>query len=48
VPESPYTLAERVGLDKAQKAAWNDLEMAYFGASRPAADDFDAAAEEEE
>jgi recombination associated protein RdgC len=50
VPESPYTLAERVGLDKAQKAAWSDLEMAYFGARQEGrkTDDFDAAAEEEE
>lgn len=47
VPESPYTLAERVGLDKAQKAAWADLDMTYFGAERRA-DDLDAAAEEEE
>jgi hypothetical protein len=48
VPESPYTLAERVGLDKAQKAAWADLDMAYFGAEPRRIDDFDAAAEEEE
>ena len=46
VPESPYTLAERIGLDKAQKAQWAELEMAYFGARKPV-DDFDAAAEEE-
>ncbi|MFO0742694.1 MAG: recombination-associated protein RdgC [Labilithrix sp.] len=48
VPESPYTLAERVGLDKTQKAAWGDLDMTYFGAEQRRSDDFDAAAEEEE
>lgn len=27
VPESPYTLAERLGLSKAQEAAWQELEV---------------------
>lgn len=27
VPESPWTLAERLGVTKAQAAAWNDLEV---------------------
>lgn len=31
MPESPYSLAERIGLDKAQKTAWNDLEMFALG-----------------
>jgi hypothetical protein len=31
VPESPYTLAARVGLDKEQENAWQDLEMTYLG-----------------
>lgn len=48
IAESPYTLAERIGLDKAQKAAWGELDMTYFGAEPRRNDDFDAAAEEEE
>ena len=27
VPEAPYTLAERLGLSKAQQSAWQDLEI---------------------
>ena len=27
VPEAPYTLAERLGLSKAQQGAWQDLEV---------------------
>lgn len=27
VPESPYTLAERVGLSKAQEGAWQEIDM---------------------
>ena len=27
VPEAPYTLAERLGLSKAQESAWQDLEI---------------------
>ncbi|MBX3218690.1 MAG: hypothetical protein KF850_42185 [Labilithrix sp.] len=45
VPESPYTAAARIGLDKAQEKAWHDLEMTYLASSaRPATDE---AAEEE-
>jgi DNA recombination-dependent growth factor C len=44
VPESPHTLADRLGLDKSQRKAWSDLDMTYFGARK---EDFDAAAEEE-
>lgn len=44
VPESPYTLADRIGLDRAESAAWNDLAMTYFGEGRPMLDE---AAEEE-
>jgi DNA recombination-dependent growth factor C len=47
VPESPYTLATRIGLDRAQEAAWQDLEMTYLGEGR-AAGAHDEAAEEEE
>lgn len=32
VPESPYTAAARLGLDKAQEKAWNDLEVTCLGA----------------
>jgi len=52
VPESPYTLAAKVGLSKAEEKAWKDLEMTYL-ASTPkrskledAAMDFAAEAEE--
>jgi DNA recombination-dependent growth factor C len=27
VPESPYTLAERVGLSKAQRSAWDEIDL---------------------
>ena len=27
VPESPYTLAERIGLSKAQESAWQDIDF---------------------
>lgn len=47
IPESPYTLAERIGLDKAQKSAWADMEMVTLAAS-PRRHDLDYAAEEEE
>ncbi|MBX3209242.1 MAG: hypothetical protein KF764_29690 [Labilithrix sp.] len=46
IPESPYTTAARIGLDKAQEQAWNDLEMISLGAS-DARLSFDEAAEEE-
>ncbi|MBX3220079.1 MAG: hypothetical protein KF795_06130 [Labilithrix sp.] len=46
IPESPYTTAARIGLDKAQEQAWNDLEMVSLGAS-DARLSFDEAAEEE-
>ncbi|MBX3227772.1 MAG: hypothetical protein KIT84_15555 [Labilithrix sp.] len=42
VPESPFTLAERVGLEKAQRSAWQDMEMVSLAGRRP----LDAAAEE--
>lgn len=48
VPESPYTLAARVGLDRAQEAAWQDLEMTYLGDGSGPARAHDEAAEEEE
>lgn len=48
IPESPYTLADRIGLDKAQEAVWNDLEAVVLaedagdaGALRRAVDDAD-------
>lgn len=31
VPESPYTLAERLGMDKKARAAWAELEAEDFG-----------------
>lgn len=31
VPEAPYTLAERVGLTKAEGDAWDDLEITLLG-----------------
>jgi recombination associated protein RdgC len=49
IPESPYTAAARIGLDKEQERAWNELEMTYLGSeSRLSDGDVDAAAEEEE
>lgn len=46
IPESPYTAAARIGLDKEQEKVWNELEMTYLGAeARPLLDE---AAEEEE
>ncbi|MBX3190915.1 MAG: hypothetical protein KF819_28225 [Labilithrix sp.] len=45
VPESPYTLAARIGLDKAQKRAWNELEVVALG-DREALDRDEAAEEE--
>jgi recombination associated protein RdgC len=49
VPESPYTLAARVGLSKAEERAWEDLEATDL-ASEAMEDraDRDEAAEEEE
>ncbi len=44
IPESPYTAAARIGLDKAQTETWNDLDMTYLGAETRG---IDAAAEEE-
>jgi DNA recombination-dependent growth factor C len=46
IPESPYTTAARIGLDKAQERAWNELEMTYLGSSSGLS--IDEAAEEEE
>jgi hypothetical protein len=49
IPESPYTAAARIGLDKEQERAWNDLEMTSVGlGSALSAGDVDEAAEEEE
>lgn len=45
VPESPYTLATRIGLDKAQIAAWQDMERIELDADLR--DDLHEAAEEE-
>ncbi|MBX3214719.1 MAG: hypothetical protein KF850_21970 [Labilithrix sp.] len=45
VPESPYTAAARIGLDKAQEKAWHDLEMTYLASTARLA--MDEAAEEE-
>ena len=46
IPESPYTAAARLGLDKEQEKVWNELEMTYLGTeSRLLVED---AAEEEE
>ena len=46
IPESPYTAAARIGLDKEQEKVWNELELTYLGAeTRPLLDE---AAEEEE
>jgi hypothetical protein len=49
VPESPYTLAARLDLDKAQERAWQDLEqicLASGGHLRPSAVRDEAAEEE--
>lgn len=54
VPESPYTLAARLGLDKKQERAWHQLEVTDLASRSDEAgeprldDDHDAAAEEEE
>lgn len=45
VPESPYTLAARLGLSAAQESAWNRLAPTAIGAGDDA--DRDEAAEEE-
>ena len=45
VPESPYSLAARLGLSKAEEKAWEDLEPTYLGTERSLLDE---AAEEEE
>jgi recombination associated protein RdgC len=45
IPESPYTAAARIGLDKEQEKAWNELEMTYLGSGERLVDE---AAEEEE
>jgi len=47
IPESPYTLAARIGLDRAQQAAWENLEMTWLGEDAPVRL-HDEAAEEEE
>jgi len=47
VPESPYTLAERIGLDKAQKTAWSDMEMTSLADRAARRPELDYAAEEE-
>jgi hypothetical protein len=43
VPESPYTLAARVGLDDAEEQAWNELEATHLAEGRT---EIAAAAEE--
>jgi recombination associated protein RdgC len=50
VPESPYSLAARLNLDKAQTRAWEDLEMTSLGAAGglDIEGSFDEAAAEEE
>jgi hypothetical protein len=49
VPESPYTLAARIGLDKAQESAWQKLEMTCLASGgAPMLRALDDAAEEEE
>ena len=47
IPESPYTLAARIGLDKAQEKAWNELEMTYLATGLPGQIEIDDAAEED-
>lgn len=48
VPESPYTLATRLDLDRAEARAWQDLARTDLGDRGAAAELEDAAAEEEE
>lgn len=48
VPESPYTLAARLGLDKAQEKAWQDLEITCLASDGRQLHVGDEAAEEEE
>jgi hypothetical protein len=48
VPESPYTLAARIGLSKAQERAWQDLEPVVLASDDAAQRRIDDAAEEEE
>ncbi len=36
VPESPYTLAARVGLDPEQEAAWNELSLTFLATGEDA------------
>ena len=48
VPESPYTLAARIGLSKAQERAWQDLEPILLAGEDAAPRRIDDAAEEEE
>lgn len=43
VPESPYTLAARLGLDAAEEQAWNELEATHLA---EAGEEMSAAAEE--
>jgi recombination associated protein RdgC len=43
VPESPYTLAERIGLDGDEEQAWNELEATHLAEERT---EISAAAEE--
>lgn len=43
VPESPYTLAARIGLDREQETAWNELEATCLAEKRT---EISAAAEE--
>jgi DNA recombination-dependent growth factor C len=43
IPESPYTLAARLGLSREQEKAWNDIEMVMLATERPRIDE--AAAE---
>lgn len=45
IPESPYTAAAKLGLSKAQEAAWQELEMIALGGPRERITD--EAAEEE-
>lgn len=43
VPESPYTLAARIGLDASEESAWNELEATHLAEGRT---EISAAAEE--
>jgi recombination associated protein RdgC len=36
LPESPYTLATKLGLSRAQQSVWNEMEMTDFGAGAEA------------